>query len=161
MNQTLKVFTIMCVLISVGFSNQAVAHIETVANLEIEHAKDGLTITARLGKDYLTYALKKEAKCQPKDMLRVCANKYVKDNIKVFINGKSVAITKISQQLTKNNLIITYKIRFKETIEKVAIKSNYMIKYNDHSKVRVISRLKAENKIYSLTAKRKQITILV
>jgi outer membrane protein assembly factor BamA len=159
--KSIKTITLLMVLMTIIFSNQANAHIETIANLEIEHAEDGLTITARLEKHQLTYALKKEAKCHPKDMMRVCANKYVKDNIKVLINGKSVAITKVSQQLTKHNLTITYKVIFKETIKKVAIKSDYMIKYNNHSKVRVISRLKAENKIYNLTAKRKQITILV
>lgn len=159
--ELLKRTTVFIILMTIGFSNQANAHIETVANLEIEHAEDGLTITARLEKDYLAYALKKEAKCQPKDMMRICADKYVKDNIKVFINGKSVAITKLSQRFTKSSLVITYKVTYKKTIEKVMVKSNYMIKYNDHAKVRVISRLKTENKIYSLTAKRKQITIVV
>ena len=140
-------------------SYQANAHAETVANLSIEYTEDGLIIIASLEKKHLTYALKKEAKCSPKDMIRVCTNKYVKENIKVSINGKAVLLTKVSQQLTKNNVVITYKVKCEKLIKEVVIKSDYMIKYNDHSKVKVISKLTSENLSYSLSAKRKKIKI--
>lgn len=151
----------MVVMLIIVGGVQANAHAETVANLSIEYAEDGLTIIASLEKRHLTYALKKEAKCAPKDMLQICANEYVTKNINVSINGEKVMLTKVSQQLTKDNLIITYKVKFEETIENIVIKSDYMIKYNDHSKVKIVSKLTSENLLYSLSAKRKKITITI
>lgn len=161
MKSKLNTLVLLITLSVFGISFQVNAHSETVANLSIEHAEDGLTIIAALEKRHLTYALKKEAKCSPKDMLRVCANKYVAENIKVSINGKSVILTKVSQELTKNNVVITYKVKFEETIKNIVIKSDYMIKYNDHSKVKIVSKLTSENLLYSLSATRKKITITI
>jgi len=155
----LKKITCLIVLATIGIIHQAQAHSETVAHLTVEYADDGLTIVASLEKRHLSHALKKEAECLPEDMLKICADQYVQKNIAFALNDKEVTISKVSQQLTQTSLIITYQIKFEEPIKKIAIHSDYMIQYNDHSKVKVISRLSAENGSYSLSAKRRKITI--
>ena len=122
MKSPTKVFIPLLIFISIGFTNQVKAHSETVANLSIEYAENGLTITTALEKQHLTYMLKKEGKCEPKDMLRVCANEYVKEHINMIINDKNVSITNASRRLTRNSLIIIYKVKFEEPIEKIMIK---------------------------------------
>lgn len=134
-------------------------HIETVAQLAIEYAQEGLIVTASLEKNHLSHVLKKEGDCLPQDMLRVCADQYVQNNIQLMVNGKQVELAKQSQELTKESLIIAYKIDCIAPVQSIDIQSDYMIKYNDHAKVKVLSMLAEKNKVYSLSAKRKQITI--
>ena len=151
-------------ILILGISNPVNAHSETIANLTVEHAEGGLIITASLEKGILVHALRQEASCTPKDMLNICANEYVQKYIKVFINEQPMTLTKITQKLTQSSLIIKYHISFdksKEKLEKVEIKSDYLIKYNSHARLKVISKLLYKNVSYSLYAQRKTITIFL
>lgn len=159
MKSIIQISAIGVILLLASVQNQLHAHAEWVANLTVEQTENGLEVTAILEKKHLTYALNAEAKCSPKDMLSVCANQYFQDHISMSINGKKVKLAKESQQLTKSSLIIKYNIPFKENIKKVDIQSDYMIKYNDHSKVKVVSKLTSKIVTYSLSAKKKQISI--
>ncbi len=159
--KVLKLSTVALLLLSCILPHKTKAHSEIVANIMVAYAEEGLVLTASLEKKHLAFALKKEAKCQPKDMLRICASEYVQQHIKVAINDEVIELKKLDQQLTKSSLIITYLIKCGAPIQSVNIQSDYMIQYNDHSKVKVISRLAEKDKSYSLSVKRKEITILI
>lgn len=150
---------ILLLSLSTGLSFQAEAHIEMTALLTIEHAENGLSVRAALEKEQLAHALKKEGECLPQKMMQVCASEYVTDNIKIIINGKEVTLTKVNQQFTQNSLVINYTTEYKAPIKDIVINSNYMLQYNDHSKVRVLSKLTPKKRMYSLTAQRKSIHI--
>lgn len=148
-------------LLTIGFVQQANAHSEIVAKLIIEHAENGLTITASFEKGNLAHALKKEAECVPKDMLNICAHQYIQEHIQFLVNGKKMKLTKLDQQLTKNSVLVSYRISFEAPIKKLSIVSDYLLKYNDHAKLNVVSKLSHNKILYSLSARRKMINISI
>ena len=157
----MKSIYLLTLLFVLGFIEQVNAHSEVVARLVIEPIENGLAITASFEKRNLTYALQQEADCTPKDMLNICANQYIRAHIQFLINGKQTKLKKVSQQLTKNSLLISYQITYEKSIEKLTVKSDYMFQYNDHAKVKVISKLSKDNLSYNLSVRRKTINVLL
>ena len=154
-----SILKLMIVFLCIGSTQIANAHSETIANLTFEQSESGLIVTASLEKNHLAYGLKKEAKCLPKDMMNVCATQFFTENITVEINGQKVDLVKTAQRLTLTSLVITYEVKYTEAIKNIVVQSDYMIKYNAHAKLKVISKLETEDQIYSLSARRKKVKI--
>lgn len=134
-------------------------HNEIVGVLVFEKfSNEQLLLTATLEKKHFVHALNKEGKCEKKDMMKVCGNHYVKENLEVTINGKIMTLNKASMQIERENIVVTYLIDFLDTeINQVEIKSDYMFKYNDHSLLKVIFELEGETRTFNIKNNRRSL----
>ena len=135
------------------------AHFEVVATLEFIHDNNTLYVKATLEKKHLTYALSKEGDCAPKDMMSVCAEKYLLDHIQMKLNGKEIALVKEGLQLQKGYVILTYRVENVQTVENIDIESDYMLAYNSHSITKYVVKLGEKIRYFSTKDKLRKITI--
>ena len=134
------------------------AHSEVVGEIVFENFKNELYATARLDKRFLTGALMAEGDCAPRDMMSVCGDQYVRENISLYVNGKPVTFEKELMEIQKGYVIITYKvISPDEKITNIKVDSSYMFKYNDHAILRISFSIDNINTSYNIKTSRRQI----
>ena len=125
------------------------AHQETVATLAVFHQEGKLYITATLDKKHLSLALMAEGECALKDMMNVCASKYMTTHIGLSVNGKKMTLQKQGIQLQRDVVIITYRVNEVANIQQMEIESDYMLAYNPHSITKYVVHLGEQTRYFS------------
>lgn len=134
-------------------------HNEVVGTFLFEQFSDDLLLlTAMVEKKHFTNALKKEGDCAPKDMMRVCGNKYLLENFEVSINSQEVQLKEESLSIEKDYVVMTYTIAIpKTTIKDIKVTSDYMFKYNAHSISKVVFELSGRPRVFNIKNKKRAI----
>ena len=154
----MKKITFLLLLIYALFSQTAMAHNETVATLSFSNANDVIYLQVTVEKRHLVLALEKEGTCTPDKMFKVCGDTYFNDNILIFVNGQSLELDKQSVDVQKDFVIYNYKIKsYIGKLESVIVKSSYMLKYNDHSRTKLVFEEDDELTSYFLHINRSKI----
>jgi hypothetical protein len=133
------------------------AHNETMATIFIFQVGNTVYVEASLEKRCLVYALQQEGGCSPENMMKVCGDKYVRENIIVSINGKEVVLEKVAMYSTRDFITIHYKVSNMNTLASIGVKSSYMLKYNNHSRVKAVFDFNNNVSTYFLHESRKEI----
>ncbi len=135
-------------------------HDEIVASLFFTRfSKNELLLTARVEKRHFILALKKEGACAPKDMMRLCGNQYLLNNLEISINDRSVQLSEESLDIEKDYVNLTYTISLSEPVIKdIKVKTDYMFSYNDHSIIKVVFDMDGPTRSFNIKNKRRSIT---
>jgi hypothetical protein len=135
------------------------AHFETVATLEFTHHDGKFYVKASLEKRQLAVALAHEADCVPKDMMNICAERYLRDHIKLKLNGKSFHLVQEGLQLQKGYLILTYRVDNIQSVESIDIDSDYMLDYDSHAITKYVLQIDENIRYFSTKNQLRKITI--
>lgn len=133
------------------------AHNETLATMFIFQVDDIVYVEASLEKKHLSYALNKDGNCSSDNMMEICGENYLLKHIIVSINGKQVVLEKIATFSTNDFINLHYKVSNTPPLATISVKSNYMLEYNDHSRVKAIIDLDGQVSTYFLGCSRKEI----
>lgn len=134
------------------------AHTEVVGKIVFKNFENELYATAILDKRLLTVALMNEGECAPKDMLKVCATRYVQAHIKFIVNCEEVDYKQLSVDVQQTAVVISYQVEADaKAVETISVSSSYMLKYNDHAMMQVHFAIGEEDRVFNLHADRQKI----
>ena len=138
-------------------STRVVLHDEVAGRFVFEQKNDKLYITAKLNSKQLALGLKREAQCASEDIMNACANAYIQEHFKVWVNHLPLAYCKVGHRFEGGYAIYTFEAFFAGTIQDIQIGSTYLLKHNSHATVVVTFFLNKRTRGFSLNTRRRRI----
>lgn len=158
----MRILPILISLIFFSFSipDNSEFHSNIVAHVLIDNYHNDLYAEIYVKKNLFTMALKKEENCEPQNMISVCGNSYIQKYLIMSLNGNPLVFENQSIEIEKDFVIYRYFLgSATETITKIEVESDYMLKYDNHSVTKLRIKINELEKHYSLKAERKKITL--
>lgn len=134
-------------------------HSLTVAQVLIDNYHNDLYAEVYLKKSMFTMALRKEAHCNPQEMISKCGNEYFQKHLRLKLNDRAMIFENQSIDIQKDFIIYRYFLgSAEEGIKKIEVESDYMLQYDDHSITKVRIKIDDLEKQYSLRNSLRKIT---
>lgn len=134
-------------------------HSNVVGQIHVDNFGDELFFVATMDKRPLTIALMNEGDCSPKDMLNVCGDEYFQSHIQFFLNGEKLVLQLQRMDMEKEHVIFNYYVPAVASMEKIQVKSDYMLAYHDQSEVKVLFTIDQLSKKYTLSQARTELNL--
>ncbi len=152
--------SIFLLLSSLIASPETPPHSNLVGHVKIDNFKNELFVEASISKILLSHILKTQANCAPQEMLERCGNEYFIEHFKLVINGQAVSLTKQNMSLSKDYVLYNYYLGdLGSEVETIKLTSDFLLDDYEHSLLNVAVTINDFNKLYSLSAHRKEIQI--